>query len=640
MSRSRTHTKPTYHAKDAMHITPGTIIAENFKVVAKIGEGGMGTVFLAEDLAQNKQVAIKIVSQNLNRTALGRFRRETQALVKLNHSNIAHVYHWGFYDETIPFLVMELFDGISLTSYLRLYGALTEADALLVFKEITAALDYAHFMGVVHRDIKPANIILTLSKTKRPTSAKLVDFGLAHFQDSDGQALTKAGEPIGSPPYMSPEQWRGDQLDARSDIYSLGCLIYEALTGKQPYQAESPFGLFMQHERAPLPCLKKTGALVRTYEAWDKLIAGMLAKDPSDRYQQTAEIKAELSRLENGDTLRGPLSTSGREALVFPIKKAAMVMAILAILCTMSISWLLKDQNLSKVEVGAAQAAPILPSVSVCKSQAYCMWRFPRSESLGTIWAYPSRTKYEAKGDVQIPRTAMSIAPSDHLIANPYLLSDEQCSAFGALEFDGRAADITDEQFKAFTRFRSLGSLNLNTTSITVASMPVLNSFDQLTKLSVEGSDLIGADLKKFMGLPKLLSLDVSHLTGVDELLPSLPACRLQNLYLRGDGLTDFDLTTIARCRHLQVLHIGRNTNLTGEGMAKLAALKNLEELEMEYIPLDSSKLAALHKLKHLRYFLTTRDLHDAATLKRLREVLPPDCQIQFVRDVSKDLSM
>lgn len=142
------------------YLEPGTVIAQNFQVVTKIGEGGMGSVYLGVDLTANKQVALKTLARDLdNHIALGRFRRETQALVKLNHQNIARVHSWGMHQEKMPYLVMELFDGLSLSEYLKARGPLSHEEALLVFKDIVSALQYAHFMGIIHRDIKPSNII-------------------------------------------------------------------------------------------------------------------------------------------------------------------------------------------------------------------------------------------------------------------------------------------------------------------------------------------------------------------------------------------------------------------------------------------------------------------------------------------------
>ena len=220
----------------------------NYKVTDKIGEGGMGSVFRGIDIMLEREVAIKMLRPELSRQphVVERFRSEAVTLAKLNHPNIATLYSFLRQGEDF-FMVMEFVRGETLDSLIGRSGAMPWERAVGLFSQALEGIDHAHKMGIVHRDIKPANMTLT-----ETGSIKVMDFGIARVLGTD--RLTKTGHLIGTVEYMSPEQVRGEETDARSDIYSLGILLYEMLTGRVPFNSSSEYELMRSHiEDAPKP---------------------------------------------------------------------------------------------------------------------------------------------------------------------------------------------------------------------------------------------------------------------------------------------------------------------------------------------------------------------------------------------------
>jgi serine/threonine protein kinase len=637
-------------------LEPGTVIADNFQVITKIGEGGMGAVYLGVDLAEKKQVALKTITRNAtNKVALGRFRRETQALVKLTHQNIARVHSWGMHEQKVPYLVMELFNGISLAEYLKAKGPLDTREAIVIFRDILAAIHYAHFMGVIHRDIKPSNIILSLDKMNKPRSAKLVDFGLARFEESDGQSLTKTGDIIGSPTYMSPEQWNGAKLDQRSDIYSLGCTIYEALHGTPPYNGESPFALFIMHDKAEVPKLADSSRQSIEYRLWDKLIANMMAKDPNRRYQNAYELKADFERLERGLEPFGFVQQPAKEkdASNFPIKSALATLMGLLIVSLLAIGWLLRERPASYPAIPQSQSQSIetvpskpnlgftLAPINVTRFKNSSIWHFPRNQAMGNIGVYGSGKSFPTFGDVTLPNLPLTLTPNEELVKQPNIIREADRGDFFALQFEGRVTDITDEQLTAFTTFKNLSYLDLIATSITGKSIETLNQFPNLHCLTVNSSEIKGSDLTRLKNLNKLKFLGACSLEEIKPLLPYIARSKqLTKLHLRGDGLTDEDLSYIGQCRTLQDLSLGKNSKLTHVGLAKLTSLKQLNTLDLEKVPLDKASLEVLRQFKKLKLLVTSPEMTTPEVFNALKKALPPKCTIKRVRDFAKELSM
>lgn len=227
----------------------GGIFADRYEIIARLGGGGMSTVYKARHTHMDKIVAIKVLQTNVGNTAesIKRFQLEAKATSKLEHPNVISIFDFGVNEDGRPYMVMEYLEGVSLSDLLDKKGRLPVNGLKEIFVPVCEGLTHAHQNGIVHRDLKPGNIML--AKTQNGgVNVKIVDFGLAKLVNSE-QKLTQTGETFGSPLYMSPEQCLGKQLDQRADIYSLGCVLFECLTGQPPFVGASVIDTFNKHLR-------------------------------------------------------------------------------------------------------------------------------------------------------------------------------------------------------------------------------------------------------------------------------------------------------------------------------------------------------------------------------------------------------
>lgn len=275
----------------------GEFFAERYQVEAMIGVGGMGSVYRVFDTHKKQTVALKVLNTASlsDAAARRRFVHEARHSLSLQHPHIVRVIEFSIAPGNLPFLVMEYLQGESLSDILLKSGPLTLARFITTFSQILGALSYAHDQGLVHRDIKPSNIMFVPTSRGRD-NVKLVDFGVAKLLSDAGatQELTIMGEFIGSPCYMSPEQCEGAEIDIRSDLYSLGCVMYEALTGVRAFRARSALRIMhMQVHEMPKPFSKIVPDA--DIPKWlEQLIFKTLAKKPSDRYENAYKLKLDL----------------------------------------------------------------------------------------------------------------------------------------------------------------------------------------------------------------------------------------------------------------------------------------------------------------------------------------------------------
>jgi serine/threonine protein kinase len=273
----------------------GQVFSNRYQIEREIARGGMAEVYLARDQSLNRPVALKALFPEFARepSFVERFRREAQAAANLNHPNIVSIYDWGQESGTY-FIVMEFVEGRSLRELIHSEGPLEPGQAADIAAEIASALAFAHRSGVVHRDVKPGNVLLTESGT-----VKVTDFGIARAGTSDG--LTQTGSVMGTATYFSPEQAQGLAVDGRSDVYSVGIVLYEMVCGVPPFTAESPVSVAYKHVREePIAPTLRNPAVP---PALEQIILSALAKDPEHRYQSADDLRADILRFRRGRPL-------------------------------------------------------------------------------------------------------------------------------------------------------------------------------------------------------------------------------------------------------------------------------------------------------------------------------------------------
>ena len=273
-------------------------LGNRYELGSVLGRGGMAEVFMARDTRLGRTVAVKTLRADLSRdpTFQARFRREAQSAASLNHPAIVAIYDTGEDFEnnvSVPYIVMEYADGSTLRDLLHSGRRLLPERALEITAGVLQALDYSHRNGIIHRDIKPANIMLT-----RAGTVKVMDFGIARAMADNGMTMTQTAAVIGTAQYLSPEQAKGETVDARSDLYSTGCLMYELLTGRPPFVGDSPVAVAYQHVREePLP---PSSYDPEVSPAIDAVVLKSLAKSADQRYQSATEMRADIERVLDG----------------------------------------------------------------------------------------------------------------------------------------------------------------------------------------------------------------------------------------------------------------------------------------------------------------------------------------------------
>ncbi|MBP6743974.1 serine/threonine protein kinase [bacterium] len=597
----------------------GSLIAGSYRVLDFIGEGAMGLVYKVEHTLLNKILAFKVLkTEFLSEAIWKRFRLEGQAIARLDHVNIVKIYDMSQTEDGLPFFTMDLLVGQSLDDYLQDYGRLSVEDALPIFRQVCAGLAYANDHGIIHRDIKPGNIMLIDSKDGSigKCTVKIVDFGIAKLVDDGNtsqQGLTRPGEVFGSPLYMSPEQCMGAKLDQRTDMYSVGITMFQALTGKPPLLGKSAVETAALHQSQEPPMLCDVAPDVEFPIELEEVIATMLAKSPDDRYSSLAEVANLLLQIEKGDdashTQRQPLRQSigendienDNDGQVQQITKRQVLLVVsLTVISLASAILLVRTFNsLTNHDKKPAQGMPITPT------------KDPKTVAIFTSTNPLSNDDPTIDEDKLSPQEIKDI---EAFIAN-------KKTPYSRIVKGTRVFDFSDKF--------SLGDLIYTSQAETLkidargtVSIPV----ESPIKLQSEMALQVYPELLTKFRKDDINELDISFVKPRNpKLAPSIAQLTgLRQLAIKSSELTSADLKDLEQLKILRMLNLSR-TKVNSADLAKNSLIEQLKGIQIEFMDQPSVLLESLSKYNNISLLdLRHVDLQtkDFATISRMKNII------------------
>lgn len=673
------------------HFAPGDLIDRDYEVIQMLGAGGAGQVYLVEHRSLARQAALKLLNtRNIDETAWRRFTYEAQLIGKLQHPNIIQVYNFGIHENRLPYYVMELVKGEPLDSNLKKLGPVGTLEAVELLMDVCSALSYAHGKGIVHRDIKPGNIILVESPDGRGYRAKLLDFGIAKLrskQNLETQGLTQAGEVVGSPLYMSPEQCQGLDVDERSDIYSLGCSIFEILTGTVPFRGENVFATVMMHFNEAPP--KLADRLPDEYfpPRLEELVARCLEKNPDERIQSMDELALELREIY--DTLKRNLKIAapGKDdeppRLNMQIKSVAELkderikedkarrkvykalvlcgaIACLILLATYTIQFYSKapekkeEFKPTRIPLGSVYTEKKLenedlpkPGSFLVKAERdnrqvlYRFYEFPLKKGIGIgtfkIQYGTNRTAVKNPKQLVVPLGAhVTLTPGMEFCRHPGFFRGFDPSLLNEIDFvtESGGDNRMIEEFGVSARkclyempnSPALATLNVQDSDIENKDLDILASkFPNLAQLSLKDCQITPKGLADSKLCKSLKTLELGYTeSDLQPLFERLAQEDILNgLTLRGTKLTDSQFECIIKMSKLTYLSVV-NTGITNDRAKRLLnRFPNLTHFNFRLNPVTEEILPLVIKQKSLNWFDLPKAGWSDASVERLKKSMP-----------------
>jgi len=590
---------------------PGQTLDGRYQIISHLGKGGMGVVYRVNQIFLNKEFALKTIEQHfMTDIVIRRFQQEARTAFALDHPNIIAVNDFGVLDDQTPFLVMELVKGETLGERLKRTGCLTVEEAIPIFVQVCFGLAYAHECGVVHRDIKPNNIMLLSGMPLGAEgSIKILDFGIAKFIEREGgeiQALTRTGEIFGSPLYMSPEQCSGTSVDHRADVYSLGCVLFEALTGAPPCVGESALATMMKHQTEHVLTLKQASLGKDFPQAIEDIVATMLAKSPDHRYKNLGIVAHDLGALKRGESISHTASFHTRQqAKAKTISMAStLLLGIVVLLAAIAVTSGYRTEEARKADqerdnaifqaeelkVKVAKLQEVLKAKNAVSrkpvkdgGEEYAIFQFPQGEDFGN---FDSSVGVQPAASGEVRLAAMdktTFHANKSFFQNPNNLTVFQPNDLVGLYLtncihEQRLASPIMHQIGTLTRLQELG-LDQND-GINDGALGEISKLPNLKELSVSDTKIDGAALAQLPNLRQLTLLGFVHCKGASDLLKVLKHDRqLTELYLDKNPLSAGDYKAIGTISGLRILYVN-TTGMHNADLSSLTALTKLEELQ------------------------------------------------------------
>ena len=634
-------------ASTSLRLQVGDIANGRYRLLSVLGEGGMGMVFKAEQIYLKKLCALKVLTSGVtSETSWNRFKHEAHAASALDHPNLIKVQDFGLIDEKQPFLVMDLAEGFQLSQIIKARGHLDIEVACALFVQVCKGLEYAHSKGVVHRDMKPDNIIVADADNPEAMLVKIVDFGIAKHNLGDiPSALTKTGELFGTPAYMSPEQCLGQTVDDRSDIYSVGCVLFEALTGTPPFVAGTVLATMWKQQHDNPPTLME-GSLGNEFPPdLERIVAKMLRKDLRTRYSNIGQVAQDLEAVvqnkptslgyeamveqkENVQAARKSGANLARNMVVFTCFIALGITVGFAIGISRSAKTIPKEQtkidgvnqidttNLKNYVPESLPAAPVSFSYQVPGS-AFRLFDFGDIE-LGTIEGIEPNEQVwvldhgRMINNQQSPRMVgkLFIDKSFYVHALPELIANSSYfKAFKSedvrgIRLDSSTVSVDNEFLKNIQHLSRLEALRIKVSnSLNESSLALLNTFDSLNDFALKCSKSQQVDwLAGLKRLKDLKQFELQHAQNSEKIVEALRGSKALKILTLLDCNIDKNLMpTIGSLTTVINLELNGNP-IEDKDLESLRGLTSLQVLDVTNCPKLTVGCASVIKTLPIKY--------------------------------------
>ena len=600
MTDPQDFTKVTIHPNEKLvtkEAQPKEIVGGRYEVISLLGRGGMGLVYRVRQIFLDKEFALKMLDKNsMTANGVRRFQQEAKATFSLKHPTIVAVNDFGVLEDQTPFLVMELVHGETLAERLKRLGPMEMEELIQLFVPVCLGLAYAHKMGIIHRDIKPSNIMLINGvPLGADGSVKIVDFGIAKFttaEQTEAQALTRTGEIIGSPFYMSPEQCSGSRVDHRSDVYSLGCVMFEALTGAPPLMGENALTTMMKHQTERPMTLKLASLGGNFPQGLEKIVATLLAKSPDDRYNDIARVADDLKALERGEPVSGSAVSADLQRPTSSSASSVYAWVLGIALASLALFGLFIYHPQGQKEQSSAKNEPALTKdADLDRAKEEILKSAPDSpRATDNVWLNRKLKPEHLPTDLRLSLGGRNLTDANvAMIANTQWITDlalAQCS------FED------NKSFSKIAKMEKLVGINLKETNLNDDGAARLSESRSLNTVLVPGTlQLSDVGVRKLTHLKALIWLDLSKTeTSAEGLKDILHADKLKFLLLNGaKNITDQELLKLSLPK-LDCLALD-HTDVSFDGIKALCKRNN----SIKKIELRQCKNLRVEDLERLR---------------------------------------
>lgn len=606
---------PVSHNDESENSSRFINLNDRYDHLGSLGAGGMAIVYKARDRQLDRIVAIKRLSlENYTEGMIPRFEREARALATLSHPNIVDVYDSGLDEEHWPFLVMDFIEGETLDELIA-DGKLSDLDKIIeIFAQLLDGLGHAHSKGIVHRDLKPGNVMIKGALNSDRFVVKLMDFGIAktNAKDSDSAFRTQLGLVLGSPLYMSPEQTVTPDVDQRSDIYSVGCMLYETLTRRPPFRGANMLETMTMHRSTPAEKIaNQIGHLPKAAPVAEKIevvVRKAMEKSPKDRYQNCGELRAALREVQKLLREVEIAELDARKA-----KARSMYARIALAVCALGLTGLAVFGLLAIMESDIKPPAPkkeISTDLNVVAA---------REGMLGRTWNDywvsfdKPEQKLELKPDIKftdLPRAKVKTVAVGHRIEQTGDKKSDYIRDISGISYltnlrriNVKNMELDEANIKEICKIKTLEDILITDTPLPAGSARYLAALPNLRHLALENCSLQAQDVKSISNLSLLikLSLDGNDLNNPAVLKPVSKMRALTSLSLSDSSVTDAGIDGIYKLPNVTTLKIDGRL-LTLAAMKKIAQMRNLEFVMVSLSKkLDDRAIGELSKLPKLK---------------------------------------